>query len=275
MTTVSHAISVDKRRLRARYGQWAAVTGASDGIGRAFATELARCGLNLVLVARRAEVLQALASELSAKYCVQCVVIAVDLATDAGNALLAEKTSALDVGVLVVSAGFGTSGEFVSSDLADEEAMLSINCLALLRTTWCFAGRFRDRKRGGIVLLSSIVAFQGVPHSAHYAATKAYVQTLAEGLHAELKSSRVDVLSVAPGPVSSGFAARANLKLGNAMSPDVIAKQSLDALGRVGTARPGWLSKVLGYSLAMTPRWGRVKIMGAVMRGMTAHQNKS
>ena len=124
------------------------------------------------------------------------------------------------------------------------------------------------------MLLSSIVAFQGTPKSAHYAATKAYVQTLAEGLRAELKGSGVDVLAVAPGPVATGFAARANLKMANAMTPGVIAVESLKLLGRTTTARPGFLSKVLGYSLATTPRWGRVKIMNAVMSGMTAHQRK-
>jgi uncharacterized protein len=262
----------DKRGLRERYGPWAVVTGASDGIGREFTRELARCGLHVALVARREAELSSLAAELSSTYKVQCLVIAADLASEAGNVDVIEKTALLDVGLLIASAGFGTSGSFVASDLTNEEAMLRVNCMALLRATWHFARRLRNRKRGGIVLLSSIVAFQGVPRSAHYAATKAYVQTLAEGLHEELKSSGVDVLSVAPGPVASGFATRANLKMGNAMSPDVIAKQSLDALGRRITVRPGLLSKVLGYSLAMTPRWGRVKIMSAVMGGMTAHQ---
>jgi uncharacterized protein len=264
----------DKRRLKARYGAWAVVTGASEGIGREFALEFARCGINVVLVARRKAQLQELASQLSSNHKVECLTIAVDLATDAGNLALIEQTATLDVGILVASAGFGTSGSFVSSDLIDEEAMLDVNCRALLRATWHFARCFRDRKRGGIVLLSSIVAFQGTAQSAHYAATKAYVQTLAEGLHAELRASHVDVLSVAPGPVATGFATRANLKMSNAMSPDIIAKQSLDALGKATTARPGLLSKVLGYSLAMTPRWGRVKIMSAVMSGMTAHHAK-
>jgi short-subunit dehydrogenase len=118
-------------------------------------------------------------------------------------------------------------------------------------------------------MLSSIVAFQGVPGSAHYAATKAYVQTLAEGLHLEWKGHGVDVLALAPGPVATGFAERAKLYMTNAASPDVVAEQGLRALGRVGTARPGLLAKLLGYSLAMTPRWGRIRIMRMVMRGMT------
>ncbi len=262
----------DTRRLRARYGEWAVVTGASDGIGRAFASELARSGMNVALVARRAALLEQLARELSETYEVACRVIVADLATQDGNRMLIKSTDSLEVGVLVAAAGFGTSGEFVDSDLDNEETMLNVNCLASLRVAWHFARRFRDRKRGAIVLLSSIVAFQGVKRSAHYAATKAYIQNFAEGLREKLRASNVDVLAVAPGPVASGFASRANMKMNGAERPETVAKGSLDALGRATTTRPGVLSKVLGYSLAMTPRWGRVKIMSAVMKGMTAHQ---
>jgi hypothetical protein len=117
-----------------------------------------------------------------------------------------------------------------------------------------------------------VVAFQGVPRAAHYAATKAYVQTLAEGLRVELDPLGVDVIASAPGPVRSGFEARADMKMAQALAPGVVAAQTLDALGRRGTVRPGWLSKLLGWSLAATPRPLRVRIMKQVMGGMTAHQ---
>jgi short-subunit dehydrogenase len=113
-----------------------------------------------------------------------------------------------------------------------------------------------------------MVAFQGVARSAHYAATKAYVQTLSEGLREEWSGLGVQVLSVAPGPVHSGFAARSQMTMAQAEDPQVVARASLDALGRTGTVRPGFLAKLLGYSLGLTPRWGRVKIMGRVMAGM-------
>ena len=124
------------------------------------------------------------------------------------------------------------------------------------------------QKRGGIILLSSIVAFQGVPGSANYAATKAYVQSLAEGLALELKPFGVDVLAVAPGPVNTGFAKRAGMHMGKALAAKDIAQVSLNALGKRTTTRPGWLSKLLGYSLAMLPRWGRTRVLKQVMRGM-------
>ena len=138
--------------------------------------------------------------------------------------------------------------------------------------TWHFARRFAARRRGGVVLMSSLLAFQGVPRAANYAATKAYVQTLAEGLRVELAPVGVDVLASAPGPVRSGFADRADMRMSMALGPQVVARVTLNALGRKTTVRPGWLSKLLGWSLATLPRWGQVMVITQVMNGMTAHQ---
>ncbi|MEL6179942.1 MAG: SDR family NAD(P)-dependent oxidoreductase, partial [Myxococcota bacterium] len=142
----------------------------------------------------------------------------------------------------------------------------------LLALTHHYGRRFAAQKRGGIILMSSLLAFQGVPRAAHYAATKAYVQTLAEGLRLELAPYTVDVLACAPGPVHSGFAERANMRMGVALKPEDIALATLSALGRRTTVRPGWLSKLLEGSLALLPRWGRVRILAQVMGGMTQHQ---
>ncbi len=119
-----------------------------------------------------------------------------------------------------------------------------------------------------VMLLSSIVAFQGNPWSAHYSATKAYVQSLAEGLALELAPHGVDVLAAAPGPTATGFASRAGLKMGQAMNPADLAMPILHSLGRRTTVLPGFLSKLLAYSLATLPRWARVRVMGMVMKGM-------
>lgn len=253
-----------------RYGSWAVVTGASDGIGREFARDLARRGLNLMLVARRLAELEALCRELSAAYGVQCVAHAIDLAGHSAGDTVAQLTEELDVGLLVAAAGFGTAGNFIEEPLEAERNMLAVNCDAVLSLTWHFARRFASRGRGGIVLLSSIVAFQGVGRSAHYAATKAWVQTFAEGLQVEMKGLGVDVVAIAPGPVASGFGDRARMDLGNAMPPAAVAIETLDALGKRGFVRPGGLSKVLGWSLATMPRWARVQVMSRIMASMTA-----
>jgi short-subunit dehydrogenase len=249
---------------RERYGPWALVTGASDGIGRALALDLAARGLNLVLASRRAAVLDVP---------VETRVIQVDLATPGGPAALIEQTADLDIGLVAAAAGFGTSGNFLDTDLDAELGMLEVNCGAVLEITHHFAKRLAGRGQGGMILMGSLLGFQGVPRAAHYAATKAYIQTLAEGLSLELKPRGVDVLASAPGPVHTGFAARANMRMSMGLEPAAIATATLNALGRKTTVRPGWLSLALELSLATLPRWARSRILAQVMAGMTRHQN--
>ena len=261
--------------LARKYGPWALVTGASDGIGRAFACLLAAQGLNLVLVARRETVLAALATELHQAHGVQCRVLGIDLSDLEAVHRLADDTSDLDVGLLVAAAGFGTSGLFLDSDVGVETEMVDLNCTSVAALAWHIGPRLVERGGGGVVFLSSLLAFHGTAHAAHYAATKAYVQTLAEGLRVEWAAQGVDVIASAPGPISSGFAARANMQMSQALSPEVVARVTMQALGRKTTVRPGWLSKLLGWSLALLPRWGQVIVMTRVMKGMTAHQARS
>ncbi len=256
------------RRLRERYGPWAVVTGASDGIGREFALHLAEAGLHLVLVARRAEVLDALASTLRAAHGIEVDPVAADLSLPAGVTQVLERCEGRQVGLLVASAGFGTSGPFVEAELAEELAMIDVNCRSVAALSHAFGKRFVAQGRGGLVLMSSLLAFQGVAGTANYAATKAWVQTFAEGLRLELSPCGVDVVAAAPGPIRSGFADRAEMSFSIAQTPAVVAGATLSALGRRGLVRPGWLSKLLEWSLAFLPRWGRVRVMTRVMASM-------
>jgi uncharacterized protein len=224
-----------------------------------------------VVVARSRDALEDLAASLSDDHGIQVKVIAADLSDEHQLDRIAAATAELDVGLLVASAGFGTSGSFLEADFEAEEEMVLVNCRAVLHACFHFGRRFAERGRGGLVLLSSIVGFQGMPHAAHYAATKAYVQTLAEALNVELRSSGIDVLSAAPGPTHSGFAARAGQRMGMALAPEKIAQPILDALGKRATIFPGFLSKLLTSALVPLPRWARVRIMGKVMQGMTTH----
>jgi short-subunit dehydrogenase len=246
--------------------RWAVITGASDGIGRAFAVELAARNWGCVLVARRGDMLEALADELGAD---RCLILPLDLADPGATDLLAHATDDLPVELLVTAAGFGTSGPLVGIAREDELTMIDVNCRAVTAQVHLFAERMVAQRRGGIILFSSIVAFQGVPRSANYAATKAYIQTLAEGLRPELKPYGVNVLSVAPGPIASGFAARAGLTMGMSQTPEVVAKGALAALGKTTTVKPGWLAKLLITSLGFLPRWGRTLVVGQIMAGMT------
>lgn len=152
-----------EERFLTDYGPWAVVTGASDGIGRAIARELARKGFGLVLVARGEAMLKEVAADLSRLSGIETRVVPADLGSDAGIAAVDAATSQLDVGLLVAAAGFGTSGPFLSSDVATELDMIAVNCRAVASLSHSFGRRFVARGRGGIVLLSSLVAFQGVP----------------------------------------------------------------------------------------------------------------
>lgn len=263
-----------KSRFLKRYGPWAVVTGASDGIGREMARNLASLGLNLVLVARRQPLLNQLSVELEGQFSVQTRLIVADLAQPSSIEAIFSATENLEVGLLVACAGFGTSGRFIEASLDNELNMLDVNCRAVLVMSQHFGQRFAAQKRGGIVLMSSLLAFQGVPLSAHYAATKAYIQTLAEGLHIELASFGVDVIASAPGPIHSGFANRAEMTMTLAASPATVSRGTLIALTRRKvTTRPGWLSKTLEGSLSFLPRRGRIWAMGRVMQSLTNHKN--
>ena len=262
----------EKTRIKNRYGPWAVFTGASSGIGKELATRLAEAHLNVVLSGRNESELDGLASTLHELYEVKLLVIASDLSERQGADKVIDETKQLNIGMFIAAAGFGTSGSFLEGNIDEELDMLQVNGAALLQLTHHFVKRFASRGGGGIILLSSMVGFQGVPYAANYAATKAYVQSLGEALSVELKPDNVDVLAAAPGPVGSGFAKRANLKMGKTMSPTDIGVPILKALGRRSTVLPGFQTKFLVSALRTVPRWGKVQIMKLVMGGMTKHQ---
>lgn len=262
----------EKLRLKSKYGNWAIVTGASSGIGLELASQLATAGFNLVINSRHLDKLEEVEKQLKVNTSIEIKIVASDVSETEGINKIIQSTQGLNVGLLIVSAGYGTSGNFIDGSLHSEINMLKVNCEALLSLTHYYSQQFAQQKRGGIILMSSMVAFQGTPFASNYAATKAYVQTLAEGLHVELKPHGVDVLAAAPGPVESGFSQRANIKMSMSLTPSQVGVPILKALGRKTTVLPGFLTKLLVYSLRTVPRWGKVKIMKKVMGGMTEHQ---
>lgn len=269
---MSKTISSSLKLRLQQYGPWAIVTGASSGIGKELAARLAEAGLNIVAVGRNETALEELSEALEHNYRVDVRTLIADLSTKTGVQQVIQQSRELDIGLYVASAGFGTSGPFHEAVITEEVNMIEVNCTALMILTHHYTTLFQQRKKGGIILLSSMVGFQGVPYAAHYAATKAYVQSLGEALSVELKPLGIDVLAAAPGPVHSGFASRANMKLGNAMSPTDIGISILKSLGRKGTVLPGLQTKFLVSALRTVPRWGKVRIMKMVMGSMTSHQ---
>lgn len=251
-------------------GRWALVTGASSGIGQVLAEGLAAAGMRVVLCGRDAARLNETAQRIEARSGLACRVVALDLSRREAAAELLDRVAPLDLRVLVAAAGFGSSGDFLDQPLAPQLEQLQVNAASVLQLAHGCGQRFRAQGDGALVLFSSIVAFQGVPGSTTYAATKAFVQSLAEGLAGELAGSGVGVLSVAPGPVATGFGVRAGLGMADAADPQALVATTLRALGQSGTCRPDARSKLLGYALATLPRPLRVRLMQRIMAGMIA-----
>jgi hypothetical protein len=190
--------------LKVFNGKWALVTGASAGIGVALARELAQNGAKLILTARRKDRLESLAAELTAQGTEVRIVLA-DLTDRAAPQAIYDATADLEVEILINNAGLGQYGEFDSIDLAQELSQIQVNCEAVVHLTRLFVPAMVARKRGWILILSSVASFQPVPFLSTYAATKAFDRFFALGLAEELAPTGVKVSALCPGPTESEF----------------------------------------------------------------------
>ncbi|MGD8825464.1 MAG: SDR family NAD(P)-dependent oxidoreductase [Myxococcales bacterium] len=227
-----------------RYGPWAVVAGASEGIGASFSRKLAAREMNLVLVARRTEPLEALASELRAEYPVEVRVHSLDLGRAEAVAAIRDATESLDVGLLIYNAAYSPIGAFLDIEVEDHLNAIQVNVLGVLRMSHYFGRRLVQRGRGGIILMSSMSGLQGTAMVANYAATKAYDAILAEGLWYELREQGVDVLGCLAGatltPNYQSSTDRIPSKgLARPMRPDEVTEQALADLGKRPTAVSG------------------------------------
>lgn len=188
-------------------GQWALVTGASSGIGVDIARDLAGRGMNLILVARRQQRLDELATELRRDFSVQAETDACDLQEEGVVAALFERTVARgrDVAVLVNNAGFGLHGNFIDQELDDLRGMVQLNVVALLELTHIFARAMAERGGGHILQVGSIAGVNPLPSYATYAATKAFVLHLSEAIAHELGEKNVSVTTLMPGVTWTEF----------------------------------------------------------------------
>lgn len=214
-----------------RYGPIALVTGASSGIGKAFAETLAAMGLDLVLVARRLERLEELAAKLAKEHRVHARACRIDLAEPTAAQQMLDATSALDVGLLISNAGFGMKGEHARNDPHALTDMLMVNCNVPMQLSHGFIPRMRKRGKGGMIFTSSIEALIGCPYSAAYSATKALVNALGEALWAELHPEGIDVLTVCPGATESEAAGKQGIDIStlqNVMRADEVARLTLE-----------------------------------------------
>ncbi|MDH3199576.1 MAG: SDR family NAD(P)-dependent oxidoreductase [Myxococcales bacterium] len=227
-----------------RYGPWAVVAGASEGIGASFSRRLAGRGLNLVLLARRAGRLEELASELRTKHGVEVKTQSLDLG--ATNLLegLKKATADLDVGLAIYNAAYSPIGRFLDVRLEDHFDVINVNVRGPLVVSHYFGQRLAARGRGGLILMSSMSGYQGTAMVANYAATKAYDTILAEGLWYELQEQGIDVLAcVAGATLTPSFEQSTDRTpsswLARPMQPDEVTGQALRDLGQQPTGVSG------------------------------------
>ncbi len=231
-----------RESLRARYGDWALVTGASSGIGAEFARALARDGLSLVLAARRADALEALARELGEGRRIETRCVVCDLASEAGTRALVEAVAGLEIGVLVNNAGVGYVGRFHEQDAQRLAAMVQLNCATPVALTAALLPKMVARGRGAVIFTGSVSGSQPLPLHALYSATKAFDNFLGEALWGELQGSGVDVLALLPGSTDTDFARAADELPHHGAAPARVVRDALDALGEQPSLVSGWFN---------------------------------
>lgn len=254
--------------FRQTYGPIALVTGASSGIGLAFAEELALRGFDLVLTARRTDRLDALAERLLSSHATRTTVLGCDLADPDAPARVLEATQGADIGLVVSNAGFNVKGAFESTDAAAMARMLTVNCHAPMQLAHGLIPRLKARGRGGIVFTASVEGLIGCPYSAAYSASKALVVALGEALWGEMRGTGVDVLTLCPGATESeataGMAGLANLQ-----GAAEVATLALDNLREGPTFVPHAHYRALFDTLRAQPRREALTSMAEGMRKRT------
>jgi uncharacterized protein len=225
-------------------GSTALVTGASKGLGAAFAEALAERGMNLVLVARSTHELNDLSSRLHAKYNVLCTVLSVDLADSRSPKVIADELErrGIQVNLLINNAGFGLNGAFLSHDRKQKQAEIEVNVQALVALTHHFGEAMAARGKGGIINVASNASFQPVPYMATYAATKAFVLHFSEAIRHELAEKGVQVMATCPGPTATNFFEGTSTRMSpkDMDSSELVVKRTLKAFDqRRAVAYPG------------------------------------
>ncbi len=228
------------------FGPWAVVTGASSGIGKEFARQLAASGLNLVLVARRLPLLEALGSQLAHEFGVHYRAVGVDLSEEGFLAPIEKATQDLDVGLLISNAGAIVPGAFLTIERSTLHSMVRLNVLAHLDLTHHFGQRLAQRGRGGVLLVSAMGAVLGLPYMANDSATKAYVLNLGEALHVEFQKVGVNVTVLLPSAVDTPVLPQLGLDAATMPVKPMSVEQCVDeALTALGTNQATPVSRTL------------------------------
>lgn len=234
------------RRFNEKYGPWALVAGGSEGIGRQFCLQLARLGLNVITIGRRPGPLEKVRGEVMDETGVQVKTVSCDLSDPRILEILEPHLAGKEIGLLVYNACRSIVGPFLSQPPADHRSVIDTNCRGMLDMVHRFASLFAQRRRGGIILMSSLSALSGTPMVASYAATKAYTLSLGQSLWRELRPSGVDVLTVVAGATLTPnyLATKAGPTAAPEMEPEAVVAQALPRLGRTPVMIPGLANRL-------------------------------
>ena len=227
----------DKNAFAQKYGPWAVIAGASEGTGACFAAQLAAAGINLVLISRRLEALEALGSKLASDHGIEYRAITADLRAEDAAANILAATADLDVGLYVSNAGTdGAGNSFLDAPVERSLDLLSMNAGTVIRTVHGFGNRFKARGKGGFVIMSSGAGLGGQPWLVMYSATKAFEINFVESLWAELDGQDIDIVAMAAPTMDTPALRRAvegtGFDVSNAYDPADVVHVALANLGK-------------------------------------------
>jgi short-subunit dehydrogenase len=248
------------------------ITGASSGIGEAFARKLAARGRNVLLVARSEDKLIALCNELGRLTSIRAQYLALDLTNAEARSQLFEETQKreLEIEMLINNAGFGSMGDFLKLDAQRELEMIELNVTALVELTQRFLGPMRERKSGTIINVASTAAFQPVPYMATYAATKAFVLSFSEALWDENRAHGIHVMALCPGVTETNFFEAAGIDrppMRTVQTPEEVVETTLRALTRKKSlVISGWANWFVVEAERFLPRSAVTKVAGNALR---------
>lgn len=265
--------------FHARYGPWAVVAGASEGIGQAYAHVLAERGFNVLLLARRLELLEREATLLRRRHRVEIRTASIDLAAPDLAARFEAAIEGLDIGLLIYNTCYSVIADFADTALDHHQRMLDVNCRGPVTLAKAVLPRLLARGRGGLILMSSMAGLQGSALVATYAATKSFNVVLAESLWSELKPKGIDVLAcVAGATLTPGFeSVTPEAKRAGAfpMRADAVAREGLHALGRRPTHIAGWLNRLVNAIARLMTRRLRTVFFSKATQGIYGSPEKS
>jgi len=259
--------------LTKRYGSWALVTGSTSGIGYAFSQQLAKQGFNLVLISRDQNKLDKTKVNINEQYGVQIRTVTIDLFQFDAIDRIIQQTSDLEIGLVIPNAGTENTGELVDNDLLAETRLIHLNMTLPMQMSHHFGQKMKLRQQGGILFVSSLFGYQPVPFVANYSASKAYILSLGQALHVEMKKYGVDVAVLSPGltktTMSAGMPVDFNKLPLFSQHPQQVARLGLSILSSKASVVSGMFNKILAWENRFMPSLFSAKLMGfLISRGM-------